>query len=164
MGGVWYGCGMDFETLKAGITRPSSTVDLCLRSDLFAARQRTLGELSRVMRDEDTLAGSKAHSDAEVEIMGRLRDLDAKMREATTTFTFTAMPRSAFTALEDVYPFHDDTPSPAFLVELLAASMSDPELTTAQAGELLELLSDGQAQVLEDAAWAVNRETGSLDF
>jgi hypothetical protein len=93
-----------------------------------------------------------------------LDKVDDEMNAATTEFVFTALPRSEFTALEDAFPFEDDAPTRDFLAALIAGSLTDPDVTLDQAKELLELLSDGQAQVLEDAAWSVNRDTSSLDF
>lgn len=148
----------DFAALKASITRPRTTVKLCLRGDLFAEKERVTRDLVRELQQSDSLAGS--------EMARQLRDretaLDVEMADATHEFTFEALSRAAFTALEDANPPQESgQPSRTFISALVAATLVDPDLTPEHVAELFERLSDGQAEVLESAAWSVNRDTGS---
>lgn len=149
----------DFAALKASIARPRSSVRLCLRGDLFAERDRVVQELAREAAESASLAGSPVVT----ELRDRLTDLDLQMDKATHVFTFEAVPRSVFADLEDAYPPNDEGgPSKGFFVALVAATLVEPDLTADQVGELFDDLSDGQVDVLESAAWAVNREGGTL--
>ena len=147
---------MDFDAIKAKIARPRATVRLCLRADLFAARDRLTRQLAA--SSDGSLAGGSS------EVRVKLDALDAEMDAATLEFTFEAVTRSVFADLEDAHPSEKDGPSAAFMAALVATSLVEPDLTVEQVGELFENLSDGQVQVLEDAAWQVNRETGSVPF
>lgn len=147
---------MDFATIAATVKRPRQTVRLCLRADLFAARDRLVRELAGA--SSDTLAGPSPS------VRDKLAALDLEMEAATADFIFEAVSRATFTAIEDANPSTDDGPSRDFMAELIAASVVEPEMTKAQVDELFGLLSDGQTQVIEDAAWTVNRETGSVPF
>lgn len=151
----------DFASLKASITRPRTSVRLCLRGDLFAERERITRDLARELQTNDSLAGSAIAS----QLRDRASALDVEMSAATHEFTFEALSRSDFAAIEDAHPATDDgTPSREFFAALVAASLVDPELTADNVAELFDQLSDGQVEVLENAAWRVNRETGSLPF
>jgi hypothetical protein len=151
----------DFAALKASITRPRKAIRLCLRGDLFAERERILRDLAREVEHVDSLAGSGAAA----VLRARLSQLEIEMDGATHTFTFEALSRSTFADLEDTHPAAEDgAPSRQFLTALVAASLVEPELTTDNVAELFDTLSDGQVDVLETAAWAVNRETGSVPF
>lgn len=151
----------DFASLKASITRPRTSVRLCLRGDLFAERERLNRDLARELENLDSLAGSAVAQ----QLRGRLDALTAEMEEATHLFEFEAVSRATFTELEDAYPAGDDGQPPrAFLNALVAASLVKPDLTADNVTELLGELSDGQVDVLESAAWAVNRETGTVPF
>jgi hypothetical protein len=114
------------------------------------------------MAEPDTLAGRATGT--EKAALDVIKDIDAEMESATKTFTFQAMKRSDFTALEDAYPYDEETPTSEYLTALLSETLVDPVMSVEQTAQLLDLLSDGQASVLEDAAWRVNRETGALDF
>ncbi len=151
----------DFAALKASITRPRKAIRLCLRGDLFAERERIVRDLAREVDVVDSLAGSSTAAG----LRDRMSALELEMDDATHTFTFEALPRSTFADLEDTHPAAEDgTPSRQFLTALVAASLVEPELTTDNVAELFDTLSDGQVDVLETAAWAVNRETGSVPF
>jgi hypothetical protein len=147
---------MDFAAIKANISRPRQSVKLCLRADLFAARDRLVRQIAAT--SGDSLAGGAS------ELRVKLGDLEAQMEAATIEFIFEAVTRSTFADIEDANPSEREGPSAQFMSALVAASLVEPDLTTEQVGELFENLSDGQVQVLEDAAWGVNRETGSVPF
>ncbi len=146
----------DFASLRSAISRPETTVELCLRGDLFAAR-------ARLVRQLDEASGESLGGSVEaVGIREALDNLDVQIKAATREFTFTAVPRDVFVALEDEHKATDDTIGRKFTAALVAASLTDPDLSTAEIGELMGLLSDGQAEVLATAAWEVNRETGHV--
>jgi hypothetical protein len=150
---------MDFDALTAQIKRPRKTIRLCLRADLFSERERIIAELARA-NSKNTLARSGASSG----LTAKLESLNAEMEKHTTDFVFEAMPRSSFADLEDAFPDVGGLPSKEFLGSLLSATLIEPEITPAQVEKLLELLSDGQVEILENAAWGINRETGSVPF
>lgn len=151
----------DFAALKASITRPRTSVRLCLRGDLFAERERLSRDLARELENLDSLAGSAVAQ----QLRGRLDALASDMEEATHQFEFEAVSRATFVDLETAHPAGEDgQPTREFLAALVAASLVKPDLTAANVSELLAELSDGQVDVLESAAWAVNRETGTVPF
>jgi hypothetical protein len=147
---------VDFAAIKANISRPRAGVKLCLRADLFAARDRLVREIAAT--SGDSLAGGSS------ELRLKLGALEDEMRAATLEFTFEAVTRATFADIEDAHPSEREGPSTAFMAALVATSLVEPDLTTEQVSELFANLSDGQVQVLEDAAWGVNRETGSVPF
>lgn len=152
----------DFDALKASIKRPRQAVQLCLRGDLVAARDRATRDLVNAVAEAgDSLAGSSE--------VGGLRDqlaaIEQEMLASTVTFEFEAVTRDEFAAIEDAAPVREDgRPTREFFTALIAASLIEPDLTSEQVASLLEELSDGQVDVLEATAWAVNRETGSIPF
>lgn len=149
----------DFASLRSAISRPETTVELCLRGDLFAARARLVRQL------DDATGDSLGGSVEAIGIREALDSLDEQIKSATREFTFTAVPRDVFVALEDEHKANGaETIGRAFTAALVAASLTDPDLSTAEISELMGLLSDGQAEVLETAAWEVNRETGHVPF
>ncbi len=136
--------------ILAQTQRPEKSVDLCLRGDLFAQRERLLRDLPASV---DSLAGT----DPDVQI--RIDDIETQMRDSTRTFTFRAVGRTEFRELRETYKKTNGEASDQFLADLIAVSLVDPELSREDVGALLSALSDGQASVLEDAAWSVNQET-----
>lgn len=151
---------MDFEGLTARSKRPQSSVQLCLRGDLFAERAQLNRELAGLQAADQTLAGDPSRT----AIKERLADLDEQMTADTVTFTFTAVARPVFGQLAATDPIEDDIPSPGFLRALAAASLTDPVLTPEQFGVFADGLSKGQNDHLELAAWTVNNETVSVPF
>ena len=143
--------GDNLAQILAQTQRPEKSVELCLRGDLFAQRERLLRDLGT----SDSLAGP----DPEVQI--RIDDIETQMRESTRTFTFRAVGRSEFRAMREAYKKKDKDPeaSDAYLADLIAVSIIEPELSRDDVQALLAVLSDGQASVLEDAAWNVNQDT-----
>lgn len=138
--------------ILAQTQRPEKSVDLCLRGDLFAQRQRLLRDLPASV---DSLAGG----DPDVQI--QLDDIETQMRDSTRTFTFRAVGRSEFRAMREEYKKKDKDAeaSDEYLADLIAVSLVDPDLSREDVAALLAALSDGQASVLEDAAWTVNQDT-----
>ena len=151
-----------FADLKAAAKRPELSVTLCLRGDLFGERERLRKDLSsaRGSSSGDSLAGNPAI----VTITARLVELDALMREASFQFTFRALPRSEFLMLEDTHPQKDEAGSRAFFTAMVVASLIDPVLSAGEYTQLCADLSNGQVDVLESAAWSVNREVIDLPF
>ena len=142
----------NLAAILAQTQRPEKSVDLCLRGDLFAQRERLLRDLPASV---DSLAGT----DPDVQI--RIDDIETQMRDSTRTFTFRAVGRSEFRSLREAYKKKDKDAeaSDEYLADLIAVSLVDPELSREDINALLAALSDGQASVLEDAAWTVNQET-----
>lgn len=146
----------DLKTLLAQAQRPEQSVSLCLRGDLFAERERVAREIANYATDTFGDTGV-------LELRHRLEQITEAMHDSTHTFTFVALPRNDFRSLRDSWPTEPGAPMPqGFVDTLVAASLTSPDLTTAEVTELLATLSEGQASVLEDAAWAVNQDSDAV--
>lgn len=149
----------DFDDLKALSSRPEITVSLCLDGRLFGERDRLRTELANSVPTDSLAADPVAAA-----ILVKINALDEKGKAATRDFTLQALPRARFRELEDAYPPNTKTGEfgKDFLANLAVECLTAPALTIEQYVELD--LSAGQCAVIEDAAWAVNRATGTLPF
>lgn len=155
----------DFEAILASARLPETGVSLCLRGDLQRQHEQLEAELAEA-RDadaEDSLAaGGQARKIAE-----QIRALEVEMREHTHVFALRALPRQQFRDLVEQHPPRGDNKddqvfgvnTASFPVPLIAASCTDPVMSPEQAGQLLEVLTEGQMLELYGAALHLNRGT-----
>jgi hypothetical protein len=117
------------------------------------------------------------------QLQQRLAELTIKADEAATVFTFQALGRRAFEDLKLAYPPTEEqweryrervtaaywVPAPefeevTFAPALIAACCIDPKMTLAEAQQLWDELSDGEAAILYAKALEVNEEASSRPF
>lgn len=170
----------NIDDILATAKLPERSVPLCLRGDL----QATFEELERRLegvreRDETTGAGGKlanpSGSDEARELAQQIQDLREEMRQATVAFRFRALTRREWSNLlakhktgdgdgdegPDLIKNYDwETLGPV----MVAACCIDPAMSTEQAGELADKVTDRQWDLLCGAAVTVNKVDVDIPF
>lgn len=157
----------DIGALLAAAKPREIPVRMCLAGDLAGEVERLAQELA--LAGEDWVPGSIADVNPQLELVRQIEEAREGMRAASVEFRLRAMGSRAY---RDLIALH---PAPAsekgqpydaatFLPALVAASCVDPVMSVEQVGQLLDLVNDGQAQVLFASALAVNEEPSPLPF
>ncbi|MEO3978769.1 hypothetical protein [Streptomyces sp. CAU 1734] len=152
------------EILKKAKAREKS-VFICLAGDLLAEADRLEKQLQETT--EEFRADSLASANPAEKLSRELKAVREKMRKAEVEFRFRALGARAYSDLLAAHPgkepgegFDPDT----FPQALVSACAVDPVMTPEQAGELFEVLNEGQRNTLMQGAYDVNNETASLPF
>lgn len=160
----------DFAAKMAGAQKAGASVPVCLRGDLAAEleeldRQAVLAQADRSASKEDATAG---------ELVDRIRELQAEMRDATETFVLRALAPMRYRALREAHPprrdeagkldltdaalgFNRDTFPPV----LVKACTVSPEVTEEQ---WHELLGDNETRAAERVAAGEVPDEGLLTY
>ena len=152
------------RALIDSIKRPRTVVRICLDGDLLAEHAELTLQLQALDHATTSLAG-----DPEAQALAeRITQVEAAMPAATHTFALQAMPRSEWMRLVAEHPSESDADAvdlESFAVPVVAASLTDPAMSVAEAGELRDALSAGQWSALWEAAYAINQaEATSVPF
>lgn len=158
----------DANDLIKNARLPEARVPLCLRGDLLSRLPALEAELDRAHRSDS--ANSLASGGEARIIAQQIEDLHREIEENTHIFLFRAMAKREFRDLQESYPPRAGHPVDAamgfdveaFQVPLIAECCVDPEMTEEQAGELVDVLSDGQVLELFTCALSLNR--GKVDL
>ena len=155
---------MDINDVIASAKLREQSITLCLRGDLAARHQEAVQALEALTPDGVTgsLGGPV------VEAAQKVRELEAEMREASTTFLFRALGDREYRALKAAHPgregqqesFNVDT----YPAALVAASSADPVMTVPDVERLFEVLSEGLRDQLFGAAFMVNEGRDGVPF
>lgn len=150
--------------------RPSRSVPVCLRGDLAAQ----LEELDRKALLARADRGGSMEDGSATDLVGRIRELQAEMREATEEFKIRALAPARYRALREEHPprrddkgdldrgdaavgFNRDTFPPV----LVKVSTVSPQLTDEQ---WHELLGDSDTDAAERAAAGEQPADGLLTY
>lgn len=158
-----------FEDIVKQAQRPETSVPLCLLGNLVAPYR----ELERKLQTASRTAQSLGKPSEASVIASQMRDLEKQMQGATHTFTLRAMKARAWS---DFYGARPTTKTEgetdqqfadrwfAYFCDLVSRCCVDPEMTTEQVGELVNVLSGGQWSELSDAAWNLNANGVAVPF
>ena len=163
----------DFKVLLASAKLAERTVPVCLRGDLVADFEAADRALTEAQKQPST---SKEGSGV-AELLDRVEQLQAEMRDSTYEFRMRAMDRIKFRGLMAAHPprrLDDGELDPtdaqlgfdrdAFFEALLKATTIDPVLSDDEWSELLAKITDSQYGALTDGAWYANRSDVIVPF
>lgn len=161
----------DAKALIKGASLPERSVEICLQPDLTARMQELERALARA-EAERSAAGSLATGGESRALAGQMTAVHEEMLSHSVAFRLRALPRRRFTAMQLEHRPRDDNPSDALAgvnVEAMAealvkACLFDPVLDDEDWANLDEALSDGQWQMLVNAAWAINARDVDVPF
>lgn len=152
------------EVLKKATPRERSVV-VCVAGDAAAEVDRLEAELSR--QSQGWQPTSLADKNPGEKVARQIEAARQRMRESEVEFRFKALGHKAWSDLVAQHPsgnaeqrWDPDTFPPA----LVAAACIDPVMSPEQVGELLEVLNEGQAEELFNAAYEVNAEPTQVPF
>lgn len=157
----------DFAEIRAKTRRVEKTAELCLAGDLFAEHEALSRQLEEATRDPDRVPESLADGDAGRELAGKIREVEARMREATAVFRFRALGRSQYDKLRQDHKAPEESGqafADSFWLALVSSCCIDPVMSEADVAGLFEDLSEGQRDVLGGAAWEVNQSRAEVPF
>jgi hypothetical protein len=156
---------MDIAEVMKKATPRERTVIVCVAGDAAAEVDRLEAELAR--HSQGWQPASLADKHPGEKIARQIEAARQRMREAEVEFRFRAIGHKAWSDLVAEHPsgnaeqrWNTDTFPPA----LIAAACIDPVMTPEQVGELLEVLNEGQADELFNAAYEVNAEPTQVPF
>lgn len=158
-----------FDDVLAQAALPETSVALCLRRDL-TARFR---DLERRLASANTVAanlGERAESSVIAEEMEALRK---EMAEREVTFHIRALSALEWVRFEARLPQRakDESPDefaanrfyPA-IAGLVSRCVTDPVMTVEQVGQLVDVLSGADWNLLSGTVWAVNNDREGIPF
>lgn len=152
------------DILKAATPR-ERTVSVCIRGDLASEVERLTDELGRVSQDWQPESIADEHPGRR--IAAELHQAQAAAEAAEQPFVLRYIGDRAYNDLLAAHPsdnanelFDDRT----FPKALIAAACVDPKMTPEQAGELFEVINQGEQKRLFDAAWEVHNGAGASPF
>lgn len=148
----------DFDQVKKLASLPTRVFPLCLAGEIveeIADLERQLAQLPPAT----SLAGNGRRELAE-----RIVAAQERMREATVDFRLRAQPARVWQPFWSGMPERAETESEdawqgrifPFYAELVSRTVVDPAMTTAQVGELVDIISAGSWNRLGNACIAVN--------
>lgn len=160
------------KDLIAGAKLPERSVAVCLQPDLTAQMQELERELDIAERERAASAGSLASGSRSRVVSEQIDALREQMLEHTIEFRLRALPRPKHRALLAEHP-----PRPDNLIDaaaetnvetateaLVRACVVEPELDADDWANLDRVLSDGQWNLLANAAWAVCARDVTVPF
>jgi hypothetical protein len=154
--------GLSIDDLIGRVKMPVRSVAICLDADLQAEHDELTEQLEIARRENITKMGDTVKGKA---LADRIGELEAAMRESEQRFRFKGLNKNALNVLYKRFP----TKSPGQLWDieegayaLLAATAVEPEMTEAQASQLLDAVSQGQADALVSCAWAAATGSSSV--
>lgn len=158
-----------FEEVIAQAALPEDSVDLCLRRDL-TSKFRELERRLQTASTEKANLGERSEASVIAEEMEALR---REMVAASVTFRMRALPAPEFNRFKLSLPQRgkdessEDFVSQKFyprVVELVSRTCFDPVMTTDQVDQLVQVLSNGDWNALQVAAWGVNDDREGVPF
>jgi hypothetical protein len=158
----------DIDDFLEGLKLPETEVPICMRGDMqsrFEELEREL-EIARRKPDSDSLAGG----DGEVRRLAEeIEALRAEMQQHVRVFLLRALPRKAWSDLvKEHKPRKQDAPADfnrdTFPVAALAACSVKPGITEAQAGKVVDHITQGQWSTLWNAIMELNGGSGDVPF
>lgn len=156
-----------FDDVLAQVRPKTVTVRVCLRGDLLAQHEQLEAELAAARRLDATVN----LPDRAPDVAHRVKEMEEQLDAAATTFTFEAVGQKKWTDLlvqhrptaedrAEGYEFNPQT----FPQVAIAASATEPKMTTEQSQRLFEVLNFGQWQQLWSACLAANVEGTDVPF
>lgn len=162
----------DHKALIAAGSLPERSVEVCLRPDLFAEMQEVERDLQQAENERQASGGSLASGSASRELAERMEAVRQEMLEHSLTFRLRALPRRKFTALQVEFPPREGNMTDlvkgmdveAAADSLVRRCLIEPELDEEDWANLDDKVSDGQWQLLVNAAWAINDRDVEVPF
>jgi len=155
----------DISTLLEQASPREYTVRVCLAGDAAGDLQALEEELGDLGEWHPTSLGETNPAYA---LQERIDEARQRVREASVEFRFRALGHRAYSNLLAAHPAPEDVKEPydagTFLPALLAACCIDPELSAGQVERLLDVVNDGTARTLFQAALSVNEEPTPVPF
>lgn len=144
---------------------PERTATVYLRGDLVA-------RVEEAERERAALAGWSQQKMSDVDpakaVTARIEKLRREMADSQVTFTLRALPRQAWSDLITSHPSKDPLlrfAPDTFFPALVHLSCVDPQFDAVdEVNDFFDQISQGQRQVVEDAAWQVNAGTVDVPF
>lgn len=143
-------------------------VSICLAGDLRAEHAQLVTELERVIERQVTAGKMTGDSEARG-IAEKVQLLEAEMEKASQPFRFRGASEETLEALRERFPPRDGKReswnTTAAGPALIAACASDPAMSEAQADMLRKAISQGDWDLLVEAAWtATTSKDRSVPF
>lgn len=158
---------LDIEALLAEAELPETSVTLCLKGNLVSSFEALDAALQHLPAAPSSLAGD---SEA-VRLAAELEQLRAQMKGFERVFSLRALPAMAFATLRAAQPEKGTKTAEEYaavhhdwVVQIVAGTCYDPEMTPEQVDRLCGVLSDGQWRKLSNEAWSVNTDNSSIPF
>lgn len=142
---------------------PTQTLRICLRGDLIAEHQALEAQLKAM---GEFTQSHLAEADPRAPIARAVKELEDRMHESETTFTFQALGRRKYRELLAMHPgepgqkFNPQT----FPRDLIAASCIDPTVTPGDVDRLFDVLNEGAVEALFMAAYTINEGVTRVPF
>lgn len=158
----------DIDEFLEGLKLPETEVPICMRGDLQARFEELDRELESARRrpEDDSLASSGTEVRR---LASEIEALRAEMQEHVRVFLLRALPRKAWSDLAKEHPprkqdspadFNRDT----FPVAALSACSVKPSIGAAQAGKVVDHVTQGQWSALWNAILELNGGSGEVPF
>lgn len=162
----------DIKALIASAALPERSVEVCLRPDLFAQLQDLERQLVDAEQERKSVGASLASGSVSRTLAAEMEAVRQQMLAESTTFLLRALPRKQMRALRAEHPARPDNAMDALrgcniedvAEALVRRCVVAPELDEADWTALDDLLSDGQWQLLAQAAWAINDADVEVPF
>lgn len=159
----------DFRSKLAKASLPETTVRLCLNGAVRAEYDQLEDELASMTRDGTARLGGNPRAAEVARRMNALRDV---MADSEVDVRLRATKVSAWMKLlADHAPRKDDEGDAAvgfnqatFFVDLVRASIVDPELDGDDFDALIDALNSRQFDEVSNASWALNRGEVRVPF
>ncbi|WP_263165395.1 hypothetical protein [Streptomyces sp. SCSIO ZS0520] len=152
------------DVLKRARPR-EQTVQVCMRGDLSGEAERLTEELARVSEEWEPSDLAEEHPARA--IAAQIKAVREEARQAEVSFRLRYIGDRAYSDLLAAHPSKDENEafnSDTFPRALIAACCVDPKMTEEQAGELFEVISQGEIKRLFDGAWEVHNGSGMVPF
>lgn len=158
---------VDIAAILDAAELPRTSVKICLKGTLVAEYEQIDAQLQNV-KPAASLAGDASAS----RLAERLDELRAEMLGHEVAFTFQALPSRQFSDLRAKIPEKKDGQPieqwqdlyHVWICQLVATCCLEPAMTSEQADQLSERLSDAQWSALCNAAWRVNANKQDVPF
>ncbi|MER6575831.1 hypothetical protein [Nonomuraea sp. NPDC001023] len=140
---------------------PERTFNLCMRPDLFVQWEQAEAELDAARRsDTGSLAGVSAAAKAAAK---RVQEIEAEMDEHTVPILLRARTQQEWSDLVAAHPPREDSDDglwngKTFSRALLAASAVAPEMSVEDASALVDKLTLGQWNSLQEVLFNLNSQ------
>lgn len=158
----------DIDDFLEGLKLPEAEVPICMRGDLQARFEELDRDLEAARRtpEDDSLASSGVEPRRLAEEIEALR---AEMQEHVRVFLLRARPRKEWSdLLKEHKPRKIDAPADfnrdTFPIAALAACSVKPSITEAQAGKIVDHITQGQWSALWNAILELNGGSGEVPF
>jgi hypothetical protein len=158
----------DIDAFLEGLKLPETEVPIVMRGDLqarFEELERAL-DVARRKPESDSLAGGGSEAR---QIAEEIEALRAEMQGYVRVFLLRALPRKEWSDLLKEHPARkQDAPADfnreTLPISALAACSVKPKMSEAQAGRLVDAVTQGQWAVLWQAILGLNGGSGEVPF